>query len=341
MASKAQSTAASAAALGLSTSALTPTKPAAPQKPVQGTPTPLPITSPAAPVTPTSGAAADPMLVGITEAMITAHPELAQVRNLYVSGNYAAAINALYSSNFYKNTGSVAFTNEEMRVNQPGVYTTTINEQWLPTLRNYATQQGLKISDATLNSISQKAMSLGLTPSSAGTLELFRGKDSTGQPYITGIAGGQAATARNNIATANADYNVKYNQDWIDKAAASVADGATTEQYWTDQIKNLAKSKYAPWASQIDAGLSIKQIASPYIQTLASRWGVSADSINLDEPILNQGLQGTDPTKPAAVPLWNFDKMAMQDPRWAVSKDAMDTLSKAGADLARSWQVMA
>jgi hypothetical protein len=335
MASKTQSTAASAAALGLPTSALTPTQPSAPQGPVQGTPTPLPITPSAA-----TGATADPMLVGITEAMIAAHPELAQVRNLYVSGNYAAALNALYDTDFYKNTGSVAFTNEEMRVNQPGVYTTTLNEQWLPTLRNYATQQGLKVSDATLNTIAQKAMAFGLTPNSAGTLELFRGTDSTGQPYITGIVGGQAATTRNNIATANADYGVAYNQDWINKAAASVADGATTEQYWTDQIKNLAKSKYAAWGSQIDAGLTVKQIAQPYIQTMATKLGVDSASITLDDKLLNQGLQGTDPTKPAGIPLWNFEKMVMQDPRWAVSKDAMDTLSAAGTNMLKSWGLM-
>jgi len=76
----------------------------------------------------------DPMLVGITEAMVAAHPELADVRALYLKGDFAGALNKLFGTEFYKNTGATKFTNQQLKANQPGVYEDTIKNTWLPTL---------------------------------------------------------------------------------------------------------------------------------------------------------------------------------------------------------------
>lgn len=282
----------------------------------------------------------DPMLVSITEAMIAAHPELATVRDLYLSGQYAAATNALYGTQYYINTSPTMFSNENTKINQPGVYQREIQTAWLPVLRQEAMAKGLAITDANLTAIAQKAYDLGLTPSSAATLELFRGTDSTGKPYVTTIQGGIASSAKQNIATANADYSGNFSQDWVATAAQSVAEGTTTEQYWTDQIKANAKSAFPAWAKQIDAGLTMKQIASPYIQSYSNILGIDPASVTLSDNLLKQGLQGNDPTQPAGMPLWEFEKQVRKDPRWATSKDAMDSLSNVGSTILRQWGLM-
>ncbi len=280
------------------------------------------------------------MLVSITEAMISAHPELAAVRDLYLQGKYAEATNALYGTNFYVNTSSTMFSNENTKISQPGVYQREIQTAWLPSLRQMAVSRGLAITDANLTAIAQKAYDLGLTPTSPATVELFRGNDSTGKPYVTTIQGGLASSARQNIATANADYSGNFNQDWVATAAQSVAEGTTTEQYWTDQIKANAKGSFPAWSKQIDAGLTMKQIASPYITAYSNILGVDPASVTLSDNLLKQGLQGNDPTQPAGMPLWEFEKAVRKDPRWATSKDAMDSLSNVGASIARSWGLM-
>ena len=287
-----------------------------------------------------TAAGGDPMLVSITEAMIAAHPELAAVRDLYLQGKYAEATNTLYGTDFYNNTSPTIFSNENTKINQPGVYQREIQTAWLPALRQEAVDKGLVITDANLTAIAQKAYDLGLTPTSPATLELFRGLDSTGKPYVTTIQGGIASTAKQNIATANADYSGNFNQDWVNQAAQSVAEGTTTEQYWTDQIKANAKGSFPAWANQIDAGLTMKQIASPYITAYSNILGVDPASVTLSDNLLKQGLQGNDPTQPAGMPLWEFEKAVRKDPRWATSKDAMDSLSNVGASIARSWGLM-
>ena len=292
-----------------------------------------------------TGAAVDPMIVGITEAMVKAHPDLAKVRELYVGGDYAAALNTLYGTEFYKSTSATQLTNEELRLNQPAVYDETIKNTWLPTLKNYVTQAGITVDDASLDALARAAFKKGLTPTSAATLAMFKPTtDASGKtipnPIITGITGGTASTTRGNLATLNADYGTGYGQDWLDTAAKSIATGATTEQFWSDQIKNQAAGSNPAWADQIKAGMTVKQIATPYINVYSNILGIDPAAITMNDTLLKQGLQGTDPTKPAAMPLWEFEKAVRKDPRWAQSKDAMDSLSNTGSQILKQWGLM-
>jgi hypothetical protein len=294
---------------------------------------------------PSTGAAADPMLVGITEAMVKAHPELAAIRDLYVKGDYAGALNALYNTTFYKSTSATQLSNEELKLNQPTVYEETIKNTWLPTLKSYVTQAGIKVDDASLEKIARAAFDKGLTVTSPATLEMFKPtKDANGKtipnPIITGITGGTASTTASNLASLNADYGTGFNQSWLDTAAQSVATGDTTEQFWTDQIKAQAAGSFPAWADQIKAGMTVKQIASPYINAYSNILGIDPAAITMNDTLLKKGLQGTDPTKPAAMPLWEFEKQVRQDPRWAQSKDAMDSLSATGSTILKQWGLM-
>ena len=306
--------------------------------------TPLPAPTGGA-VTSDTTSAANPMVVGITEAMVAAHPELANVRALYVAGNYAAALVALQATDFYKNTSDTRLANEEIKRNKPGVYEETIKNDWLPALQSYVTQAGITVSASDLEKIARTAFDKGLAVNSPATLAMFKPtKDAQGNDVpnsiITGITGGNASTTRSNLSSLNADYGTGYGSDWLDTAAKSIATGATTEQFWTDKIKSQAAGSNPAWSDQINAGMTLKQIASPYINAYSNILGIDPASITMSDTLLKQGLQGTDPTKPAAMPLWQFEKQVRQDPRWAQSKDAMDSLSATGTTILKQWGLM-
>ena len=306
--------------------------------------TPLPAPTGEA-VTSDTTSAANPMVVGITEAMVAAHPELANVRALYVAGNYAAALVALQATDFYKNTSDTRLANEEIKRNKPGVYEETIKNDWLPALQSYVTQAGITVSASDLEKIARTAFDKGLAVNSPATLAMFKPtKDAQGNDVpnsiITGITGGNASTTRSNLSSLNADYGTGYGSDWLDTAAKSIATGATTEQFWTDKIKSQAAGSNPAWSDQINAGMTLKQIASPYINAYSNILGIDPASITMSDTLLKQGLQGTDPTKPAAMPLWQFEKQVRQDPRWAQSKDAMDSLSATGSTILKQWGLM-
>ena len=288
--------------------------------------------------------AVDPLIQALTDSVVKQFG-LEDVYAAYQAKNFSQAEQLWLTSNAYKNFGTSALANAEMRATQSGVVDKKIQQEWLPVLRQYAVDSGLQVTDEALLSMANKSFDLGLSVSSQAVKDLFKTKlDAAGNvipnPLVTGIAGGSAAAARQALATANADYGTNYSQQWIDGVSESIASGSTTQQYWTDQMKSLAKSKYSAWGSQIDAGLTMKQIASPYIQAYSNILGVDPATITLGDKLLNQALQGNDPTKPAAMPLWDFEKAVRQDPRWATSKDAMDSLSNVGSTILRQWGLM-
>jgi hypothetical protein len=285
--------------------------------------------------------AGNPLLDAITEAIASAHPELRAVQELHRSGQDAAALELLYKTDYYNSFYGQKLANDTLKLTKPQAYEDTIANEWLPTLRKYVTQEGLQVTDDVLKKVARSAFDMGLSPTASGTLALFQKNDpATGKPYVTGIAGGIASTTRSNIAALNADYGAGFSQDWINTAAKSVADGSSTEQFWTDQLKAQAIGANPAWADQLNAGLTMKQIASPYIQTYANILGIDPAAVTLNDNLLKRGLQGTDPTKPAAMPLWEFEKQVRQDPRWAQSKDAMDSLSNTGSTILRQWGLM-
>ena len=292
----------------------------------------------------TAKASTDPIIQGLTDAIVKQFG-LEDVYNAYLAKDFGKAQQLWLTSSAYKNFGASALANAEMRATQSGVVDKKIQQEWLPVLRQYATDSGLQVTDEALLSMANKSFDLGLNVNSQAVKDLFKTKlDEKGNvipnPLVTGITGGSASIARQSLATANADYGTGYSQEWIDAAATSIATGATTQQYWTDQMKSLAKSKYSAWGTQIDSGLTMKQIASPYIQSYANILGIDPASITLEDKLLNQALQGNDPTKPSGMPLWEFEKAVRKDPRWANSKDAMDSLSNTGSTILRQWGLM-
>lgn len=293
----------------------------------------------------------DPIIQNLTLAIVNEFG-LQDVYQAYLDKNYSKAEQLWLNSNAYKNLGPTAIANRETKVSQPGYYNdVVVGKQWLPALRQYATDAGLSITDASLSEIADKALSMGMSVTSQYVKDFFKptikGLDgkAISNPYVTGISGGTAAKTLENLNGYIKDYGVGFNSDWVNAAAKSVGSGATTEQYWLDQIKNQAIGAYPGLADQINAGMSVRQAASPYIQTMSNILGLDPLLVNLNDNLLKVGLQGPGTTSatgqatPGNKPMtiWEFEQTVRKDPRWATSKDAMDTLSNVGYSLARQW----
>jgi len=157
---------------------------------------------------------------------------------------------------------------------------------------------------------------------------------------ITG-KGGTAATTINNLKQFGADYGIEHSDDWYTHAAKSVISKTATQTDFESQITNLAKSKYAPFADQIDKGMTIAQIASPYINSMSNILEVPQASIGLNDHTINKALTSLDSKgQPMAQPLWQFETSLRQDPRWATTKNANDTLSSLSYSILKNFGLM-
>jgi hypothetical protein len=84
--------------------------------------------------------------------------------------------------------------------------------------------------------------------------------------------------------------------------------------------------------------MTVKQIASPYVNSMANILEVPQDSLSLNDPTINKALTNIDQTgKQTAVPLWQFETNLRQDPRWATTKNAKDTLDSTAHSILQNF----
>ncbi|AUG87530.1 minor tail protein [Streptomyces phage ToriToki] len=128
-------------------------------------------------------------------------------------------------------------------------------------------------------------------------------------------------------------YNngVSLDKQTIKNQAQLVIRGMATEQDFQSQIVNQATSMYPSYTAQLQAGQTLMDIASPYMQIMSESLGVPEASINLMDPIIKRALNGTDQAgKPVGMDQTTFQAMLRSDPRWGRTAEAQDRVMSVG-----------
>jgi hypothetical protein len=121
----------------------------------------------------------------------------------------------------------------------------------------------------------------------------------------------------------------------VDPAGSFFADGArlvirglATEQDYQDKMRKMAKATFSGWSDQIDAGMTVADIASPYFQSMAQILELPSGSINLFDPTIKKALQYKDKNTGANAPkpLWQFENDLRSDSRWKSTQNAQNSM---------------
>jgi hypothetical protein len=195
----------------------------------------------------------------------------------------------------------------------------------LRSVRRASVQMGVALSDDQIKTIASRAQTQGWDAATIGEQIASIG-DVSGEL-------GQAAQTIDKLKSFAYDYGVAYDDGWYQQATASILEGKSTEENYQQQIKDMAKSRYAGFVTQIDAGLAPRQIASPYIQSMASLLELDPNSISLNDPTISKALTSLDEKgMPAPTPLWKFDQEILKDPRIATTKFAERNIYQKGME---------
>lgn len=103
-------------------------------------------------------------------------------------------------------------------------------------------------------------------------LRLGAGTISASQTRIRGLAG---------------DYGVNVAPDTAYNWASKIADGLSTEQSFTEYAKDQAKLAHPYWQKQLDQGMTVRQLADPYIQNAAKLLDINPSTVDLTDPKWN------------------------------------------------------
>jgi hypothetical protein len=123
------------------------------------------------------------------------------------------------------------------------------------------------------------------------------------------------------------DFGVQYDDSWFTRAATNILKAKESEDTYNNEIREIAKSRYPTLSSQIDAGFTVRQLASPYLQSMSRVLEIDAGTIGLEDPTITRSLTGLNQEgKPGTTPLWQFEQELRKDPRWNFTKNAQDSL---------------
>ncbi|WAB09274.1 minor tail protein [Streptomyces phage Stella] len=151
--------------------------------------------------------------------------------------------------------------------------------------------------------------------------------------YFTGEnlqgEGGEAVMELREYAYA---MGIKLDDKFYTDGARLIVRGMATMQDYKSKILDKAKAAFPQWNAQLEAGQTVADIASPYMQSMAEILELPVGSVNLFDTTIKKALNYTNKgtLQKEAKPLWQFENELRADPRWKKTKNAQDSLFQVG-----------
>jgi hypothetical protein len=141
-------------------------------------------------------------------------------------------------------------------------------------------------------------------------------------PYIkrnaTGDLSGQAGISAEELRAKAESYGVTLSDQWYMDAVRKLADGTITSVDLDNEIITHSQSRYVGLAGMISATRSVKDIADPYMQMMASTMELNPATLTLNDPDIQAALQTLD-AKTGQVRtkgLYEFQQELRNKPAW-------------------------
>jgi len=195
-------------------------------------------------------------------------------------------------------------------------------------------QYGVKLSADQARKMATDAMTFGWDDNQVRThIAAYASYSSTTSPLS-----GQAGAAALRYKRIAADYGQTLDDGQLSSLVRGTINGTVDESWVTKWAMDHAKSAYPALQKRIDAGETLAQIADPYKQAYAKVLEVNPDTINLDDRLVKQALQGKDEKgQPATQSLWQFEDTLRADSRWSKTQNARDSAAATAHGVLQSF----
>ena len=150
--------------------------------------------------------------------------------------------------------------------------------------------------------------------------------DGSDPAKATGSLGEYMRKLRN----AAAMNGLTYSNDYYYHQANSALTGLTSIEDSISDIREEAAGLWPPYADKIRAGQNARDLASSYIQNMASVLQIDPESISLDDPFIQGSITSFDDQgDPRPKSLWEQSNELRKDPRWIESNNGQNKIASA------------
>lgn len=265
---------------------------------------------------------------GFAAAFFNSDPELKSLIQQAVKGQWSPQkFQAKFmNTNWYRTREASVRQWQDLMARDPAEAQNKINESkaWLS---DQFTQLGITIDEATLNSLAVQRLQWSWSDSQTQDILASYIK------YDPGQTGGTVAAIETNIKNLAYQYGVDVSnaqmQDWI----TGIVSQKYTEDSLTDYIRDMAKSKYGGMMGYLDTGMTVRQVAAPYLQEFGRLMETDPNTVDLNDPLVAAALQGQiDPKtgQPQMMTVAQMQKAIKKDQRWLYTANAKKDMTDLG-----------
>lgn len=152
-----------------------------------------------------------------------------------------------------------------------------------------------------------------------------------------GHVAGQAAELREHMLQVSTNYGQAVTSDYLMRYLQKIQAGDYTLEGFESLMQARAKAAFPQFAAQFDSGMTLRDVADPYISTMANTLEISETEVELTDPFVRKALsQRQQDGSMGSMPLYEFERQLKNDPRWDKTKQAreqaFDTIAQVGRD---------
>lgn len=257
------------------------------------------------------------------------NPEVNGILQQAIAGEWDAARfeRALWGTNWYKSLTDQQRQLQVQQATDPATYNIAVAHK-TDQVDAYASAAGLSVNTRDL---AQQALWWGWDDN---TLQRKVADAGAVQHGYSGAAYGQVGDYVNNIRATYESYGLDMGQAFYENQARMIAAGRQTTGGAANEAIAQASKMFPQYTQDFMEGRTLSQIAQPFIQQMGTTLEIDPSSINLNDPKIQQALQGDGKTP---MTMYQFQQQLKSDPRWAKTDNAKNAGYDLLAQISSDW----
>jgi hypothetical protein len=236
----------------------------------------------------------------------------------------------LRDTKWWKTTSDTARQAQVMQKTDPATWQASVNATTLM-VKQLAAKVGAAIPESKMKDIVNTVLKTGMDEDGLRNV-LGQYIQFTKDGTLKGEAGMHEFTMKQYAA----QMGVELDDQAIKNQAQLVVRKLATTQDYEDHIRKQAISAFPGYEQQIEGGMTMRDIASPYEQMMAKELELPVSNRGLQDPLIRTALNGLNKDgTPAGMSLTDFQSSLRNDPRWRSTRGAQDQAMQLGASVLR------
>lgn len=214
------------------------------------------------------------------------------------------------------------------KIQDPATYQQNVAQQ-KASIQDTAGALGVQLDAVTVSKLTDDSLAQGWTPQQlrnhlATLVKVVQG---------TGHFAGQAGDIEGDLRRMAESYALPISDATLLARVRGIAGGDSTLNDYQAQLMSQAQMMYPGYAEQIKNGMTLRDIANPYIEQMAQLMEMDPANItmfdqNIQQALMGKGQKGAD-GKEVGFSMYDFQQQMRRDPRWSKTKQAQDVTSAA------------